>query len=930
MSSPSKILVLDDDYNQRELLQSYLEITGNFSVDTACDAEEFWTSLLKQTYDLIFLDYKLPGTNGLEILSGLKARDYDIPVIMMTGEGDERIAAQAIQRGAVDYLVKGDDVFQGLPGVINKAIQIHNLQRSVQESMEQVRFHATLLDNVRDAVVVWDLNGKITYWNPAAHILYGWSAEERVGQNVEDTYLNIFHPPIVVPKLEDSSGFVIEREFKSRDHRRVWVSSRLTPLRSEKNTRQLIGYMDVSRDITQRRVEQQALKESQRFVQQIVDTTPNLLYIFDLEDRQTVFCNRESANILGLSANEVQKMSLQDLAKMVHEDDRGSLREHFQQVALLPDGMVCEVEFRLLDRNGRWHWLLSRNAVFLRGLDRKARQVIGIAQDITARKRAEESLEHRALIEQLIASVSVNFLNMPPENTQEGIREALSEVSQFSAADLACLFQVFPGERRLHPIVFWNQEGGQHYAWESCLDGEWMWESLLRMDFIHIPRLSELPPEADRQRLELELRGIKSLLLIPLFYNNMLIGLLGLGTKRNEKTWNREDLGMVKTLGSIFVNALVQQRVELALRESESRYRAIVEDHQTEMIFRFLPDGTLTFVNENYCHVFDSSRQSLIGMNFLEYLPVEDRAQVESGYRGLSSSQPVCIVENRVMMPHDEYRWFECTYRAIFAENGEISEYQAVGRDITERKIMEAQIQAAQVRLTQASRLASIGTLASSIAHQIYNPLTTIIGEAQFLRQQTNGNKLAGESVQAIEDAGWRAQRVVEELMRFSDDEASHNELVDLASVIAKAVLLVSGDLLAHGMKLDNRVPLDLEHVRANAHQMQDLFVNLLLVSRSFHTSTHPVSVEISSRGDDLDEVIIDFELVGMFLDQQGLDKLFEPRLIPAGPDKLTGMELSICQEIVRQNEGEISAVGTQRGISISVRMPREASNGNS
>lgn len=134
-----------------------------------------------------------------------------------------------------------------------------------------------------------------------------------------------------------------------------------------------------------------------------------------------------------------------------------------------------------------------------------------------------------------------------------------------------------------------------------------------------------------------------------------------------------------------------RSRVEEALRQSEACYRAIVED-QTELICRFLPDGTLTFVNGAYCRYFGQSSDDLLGTNFLAYLPEADRAVVIRHLTALSREQPVGTYEHRVLMATGEVRWQQWTDRAIFDSEGHFVEFQSVGRDITERKQVEEQL----------------------------------------------------------------------------------------------------------------------------------------------------------------------------------------------------------------------------------------------
>jgi PAS domain S-box-containing protein len=131
-----------------------------------------------------------------------------------------------------------------------------------------------------------------------------------------------------------------------------------------------------------------------------------------------------------------------------------------------------------------------------------------------------------------------------------------------------------------------------------------------------------------------------------------------------------------------------RQRSLLALRDSEVRYRAIVET-QTELVCRNLPDTTLTFVNEAYCRHFGRTREQLIGRSFLELLPRSAWETVRSRLRGLSRATPTMIHEHEVLLPNGKVGWHQWSNTAIFDRQGRVIEIQGIGRDITALKLIE-------------------------------------------------------------------------------------------------------------------------------------------------------------------------------------------------------------------------------------------------
>ncbi len=135
------------------------------------------------------------------------------------------------------------------------------------------------------------------------------------------------------------------------------------------------------------------------------------------------------------------------------------------------------------------------------------------------------------------------------------------------------------------------------------------------------------------------------------------------------------------------------------IKESERKYRNVVED-QTEFISRFLPDFTHVFVNEAYCRYFDLKHDEIIGHRFRPEIPVDDRERVKRFFASLTPDHPVASIEHRIIKPDGTLRWQWWSERAIFDPSGRITEYQSVGRDITDEKAIEAVLQESEQRLS--------------------------------------------------------------------------------------------------------------------------------------------------------------------------------------------------------------------------------------
>lgn len=908
-----RVLILDDDIALGELLKEYLTNTKTCAVTYVTEEPDFWECLDRETFDILFLDYKLPNTTGLDILAQMGQSGINIPTVMMTGEGNENIAARAIQSGALDYLVKGSYSFTSLPPLIQKAVRLREMQREMQQYLEQIRFQAMLLDNMRDAVVVWGLDGKITYWNSAAELLYGASEAERLNQPVNKVYFPCFDPPLAQPDLRQPGNIQIEHRYKLPDGEKIWISAHITTLYGEGHN-EPTGYMNIARDVTPRRLEQEALIQSQHFVQRILDTSPNIIYILDLRSQRIRYINPEIKVILGYPVEDFFGASYDLFIAKMHEEDLDQLAQHLHNLHSLRDGEVQEIEYRVISKSVEWHWLKSRDTVFSRNEIGAPLEIIGVIQDITASKQAEEKLQRRLSSERLLSAISNNFINLSRPETDKGVATAIQMVANFIQMDFASIALVEEDELIPHYSYDANlflQPGLPYVEFNlGQITSKTMLASLARQEILIINQLADLPEDADCERERFTRMALRSEVLIPMIFNGQLYGVLGFGASRRDLQWSEDDLYLLKNFSEMITNAMVQKQVDQALRKSEARYRAIVEDHQTEMICRFLPDTSLSFVNEAYCRFYTAERNELIGTSFLDPVLDEDKSIIREQLSELSTESSVVIFEQRVQLPEGNIRWQEWVSRAIFDQHNDFIEFQAVGRDVTERKLMEEQLKAAQTHLAQAARLTSIGELASGVAHQISNPLTTIIAEAQILSSELGRSHPAQESAGAIVQAGWRAQEVINELMKFSQPAQTTMEPVSINDTIEKALLLASAHIQAFGVKIEVNLDPHLSDVNGNPRQLTDLWVNLLLLARTSFLDGAEHLIHISSQQIEPKTIEVQVRDDGIPIPKEQYDKIFEPQLIPTGSGRGTGMELSLCREIVRQNRGQISVSG--------------------
>jgi PAS domain S-box-containing protein len=177
MNSSPKVLIVEDDNQQARFMQ--LILTRHhppFDVHVANDGPLAVEMASKQEFDIITLDYNLPSMTGLEILEQLKKLGVSTPIIMVTGQGDEKIAVKAMRNGALDYITKSKEQINLLPRVILRTIREHSLAQQLEQSRKR---YFDLFRNAVIAIIVIDANTfEIQQINESAESLLGISAEE--------------------------------------------------------------------------------------------------------------------------------------------------------------------------------------------------------------------------------------------------------------------------------------------------------------------------------------------------------------------------------------------------------------------------------------------------------------------------------------------------------------------------------------------------------------------------------------------------------------------------------------------------------------------------------------------------------------------------------------------------------------------------------
>jgi PAS domain S-box-containing protein len=176
------ILHLEDSPYDAALILDQLE-RGDlaYTMTHALNRADFESAIEQQRFDIILCDHKVPGYCGFDALDFAKRHQPLVPVIILSGALDDDQAVQSLKHGATDYILK--ERLARLVPAIRRALDEADTQILKAAAENRIREQASLLDSMRDAVLVRNLNDEIVYWNSGAESLFGWSAEEALGQD---------------------------------------------------------------------------------------------------------------------------------------------------------------------------------------------------------------------------------------------------------------------------------------------------------------------------------------------------------------------------------------------------------------------------------------------------------------------------------------------------------------------------------------------------------------------------------------------------------------------------------------------------------------------------------------------------------------------------------------------------------------------------
>lgn len=355
------------------------------------------------------------------------------------------------------------------------------------------------------------------------------------------------------------------------------------------------------------------------------------------------------------------------------------------------------------------------------------------------------------------------------------------------------------------------------------------------------------------------------------------------------------------------------------LKRSEENYRSLVESAE-DFIYTLDREGRFLSVNSFTAGFFGSAPDALIGKSIYRLFPEDVRERLAQ--RVLHVFEAGTSIRDEIeWMNRYNPTWIAVNFMPLRDEAGKVKAALCIARDITENKKLERQ-------LIGAEKLASLGTLAAGVAHEINNPLGVILGFCDLLIRQKEPGSQEYEDLKIIEAQGFYCKDITENLLSLARLDRSEKRHSNLAECIQDTIRIVLHTLEMNGIQLATEWGPDIPPVRGDYGQLQQVFLNLINNAVAAMKDGGVLTIR-TKRGPGGRNVYVRIEDEGFGIPPENLDLIFEPFFTTKPEGEGTGLGLFVSYGIVNKYGGAIEcesrtadAPGEKSGTIFTVRLP--------
>ena len=731
-------------------------------------------------------------------------RDQDKPKARLIAELEQmRGRVAALEAGARrDRAAEVD----GLRGARHAHAILQNSDRALR----------TLLDASPESIALVDGDGRICLANRATAERLGKPVDKLIGCTLRD----LLPEEVAIPRMKRIEEVVrTGRPTRFEDMRcGRYVENTLYPILDDEGNVALVAILGI--DQTERRLAEEALqkgyeelerrvelrtselKKANDELQAAYDGMRDGLLIVDIETKAIVRCNASMCRMLGYAEAELLALSVTD----VHPaGESAKVLERFR--ALGSGGRQAVHSIPLLRKDGSTFYAdIAHNETTYNGRYCSA----GFFRDITERRQAEEALRRS---EETLRRSERRFRNYF-EQGLIGMAVTSLDKHWLEVNDRLC------------EMFGYSREEFLKTSWVALTHPEDVQPNFRLFDRLIAGEISHFT--LNKRFLHKNGRVVYTTIHTRAF---------------------RQDDGTVDHIVTLIEDITARREAEEALRASEERYRSVVED-QTEVICRFTPDGTFTFVNAVYCRLFGKTGEELVGRKWQPTAVSEDLSMIEGRLRTMSPANPIVVVENRVYSAAGEVRWMQFVNRGLFDQEGRLLEVQAVGRDVTERR--QAQDALERERQSLWRMLQASDHERQTISYDIHDGLAQYLAAAGMQFQMHDvllasapqeAKKAYDTAVELVRQSHFEARRLISEV---------RPPVIDETGIETAISHLIHEERRRGGLKIEYHCDVQVGRMPAILENGLYRIAQEALTNACKHSGSKRVEVSLSQQGQDM------------------------------------------------------------------------------
>jgi two-component system cell cycle sensor histidine kinase/response regulator CckA len=750
-------------------------------------------------------------------------------------------------------------------------------------------------------------DGAWFFVSPQIHSLLGFTPAEWTADS--KSWYNQLHPEdrdrtLAQEQQSRRTGEPLDSEYRmfTRDARVLWFRDRATVVRDASGGDPYMqGVMlDVTAhkeaELAQHAAEERFRSLFENAVEGIFQSTPDGRYLS---------VNPAHARMCGFSSPAEQIASVHDIAQLYADPE---CRQEFKRI-MAERGQVENFEYQVLRKDGTKVWV-SENARAVPDSSGNILYYEGTAEDITERKRAEAE---RQVTFEIIHGVNVT------ENLDDLLHLIHQSLKKVLDAD-NCFVALYAPSTGMFHFPFFVDE------FDSAPPPQKVGRSCTAYVF-HTGRAMLIPQKVfDQlaQQGEVELVGTPapSWLGVPLRTPAETIGVLVIQHYRNENAYTERDLEFLSSVGGQIALAIDRKRAEAALRDSEQRFRVLIEQLPA-VLWTVSQDLRFTSCLGAGLGRLGLKPNQAVGMSLLDFFETSDPSFMPiAAHRRAITGEPVTF--------HIEWRGgsYACHVEPLRDADSRIEGAICMALDVTDRKKLEEQ-------LRQAQKMEAVGRLAGGIAHDFNNLLMVIQGYAELLLDRLGENNPLRRNAEQIQEASQRATALTRQLLAFSRKQMLAPTVLNVQHVVTDMEKILRR-LIGEDIELLTVAPPGLWKVKADRSQIEQVILNLAVNSRDAMPRGGQLTIETGNVEFDNSYnrspailapgryVMLAVSDNGCGMDPETQAHIFEPFFTTKEKGKGTGLGLATVYGIVKQSGGYIWVYSEPgRGTSFKVYLPR-------